>query len=68
MTPDRSPDSRAPTAADEPAVHEIRFFADGPVWVATIGDGRRSLTARHDHPFEAVKALVRLMYNYGWEV
>ena len=69
MIPDRNPDSRCPTVADDaPASFTIRCEADGPVWMATIGDERRSLTARHDHPFESVRALIRMMYNFSWEV
>ena len=68
MIPDRDPESRVPTWSDEIPVSTIRFHMDGVVWVATIGDERHNLTARHDHPFEAVRALVRMMYNLGWEI
>lgn len=68
MVPDRSPESRSPTIADEvEKANIIRFFRDGPDWCAVIGpDPRRGLMATADHPFEAVIALVRRMYNLGW--
>jgi hypothetical protein len=45
----------------------IRYFRDGPMWLAVIGpDAARGLMASADHPFEAVTALVRKMYNLGW--